>query len=82
MQEMQGRGFNPWVGKVSWRRKWPPTLVLLPERQVAWWATVHGVGNKELDMAEQLSTHLCKLGPQALWLLCCAEARVDLGAAQ
>ena len=23
-------GFNPWIGKVPWRRKWQPTLVLLP----------------------------------------------------
>ena len=22
--------FNPWVGKISWRRKWQPTPVLLP----------------------------------------------------
>ena len=23
-------GFDPWVGKISWRRKWLSTLVLLP----------------------------------------------------
>ena len=23
-------GFNPWVGKIHWRRKWQPTPVLLP----------------------------------------------------
>ena len=23
-------GFDPWVGKVPWRRKWQPTLVFLP----------------------------------------------------
>ena len=23
-------GFNPWVGKISWRRQWQPTLVFLP----------------------------------------------------
>ena len=22
--------FNPWVGKIPWRRKWPPTPVFLP----------------------------------------------------
>ena len=26
-------GFEPWVQKVSWRRKWQPTPVLLPGRQ-------------------------------------------------
>ena len=24
------RGFEPWVGKLPWRRKWQPTPVLLP----------------------------------------------------
>ena len=24
------RGFNPWVGKIPWRRKWQPTAVFLP----------------------------------------------------
>ena len=22
--------FDPWVGKIPWRRKWPPTPVFLP----------------------------------------------------
>ena len=25
-------GFNPWVEKIPWRRKWQPTPVLLPEK--------------------------------------------------
>ena len=25
-----GDGFNPWVGKILWRRKWQPTPVFLP----------------------------------------------------
>ena len=24
------RGFDPWVGKISWRRAWPPPPVFLP----------------------------------------------------
>ena len=24
--------FDPWVGKIPWRRKWQPTLVFLPEK--------------------------------------------------
>ena len=24
------RGFDPWVGKLPWRRKWQPTPVFLP----------------------------------------------------
>ena len=25
-----GDGFNPWVGKIPWKREWPPTPVFLP----------------------------------------------------
>ena len=25
-------GFDPWVGKIPWRRKWQSTLVFLPEK--------------------------------------------------
>ena len=25
-------GFNPWVGKIPWRRKWQPTPAFLPEK--------------------------------------------------
>ena len=32
MQEMYRRcGFDPWVGKIPWNRKWQPTPVSLPE---------------------------------------------------
>ena len=30
MQEINRQGFDPWVGKIPWRRKWQPTSVLLP----------------------------------------------------
>ena len=39
-------GFDPWVVKIPWRRKWQPTPVFLPGKSMdrgAWWATVHGV---------------------------------------
>ena len=26
------RGFDPWVGKIPWRRKWQSTPVFLPEK--------------------------------------------------
>ena len=31
-------GFNPWVGKISWRRKWQPTPVFLPGKSHEWGA--------------------------------------------
>ncbi|XDA86191.1 hypothetical protein R6Z07F_015941 [Ovis aries] len=28
--DKETEGFDPWVGKIPWRRKWPPTPVFLP----------------------------------------------------
>ena len=50
-------GFDPWVGKIPWRREWQPTPVFLPRElheRGAWWATVHGVA-KQSDKTEQLT---------------------------
>ena len=33
-------GFNPWVGKISWKRKWQPTPVFLPGKSHGWWNLV------------------------------------------
>ena len=48
-------GFDPWAGKMPWRRKWQHTPVFsclenLMDRG-AWWATVHGVA-RESDTTE------------------------------
>ena len=47
-------GFNSWVGKILWRRKWPPTPVFLPEEshgQRSLQATIHGVARVGHDLA-------------------------------
>ena len=39
-------GFNPWVGKILWRRKWNPlqcSCLRNPVDRGTWQATVHGV---------------------------------------
>ena len=39
-------GFNPWVGRIPWREKWPPIPVFLPgesHHRRACQAIVHGV---------------------------------------
>ena len=30
------RDFDPWVGKIPWRRKWQPTPVFLPRKPHGW----------------------------------------------
>ena len=53
------QGFNSWVGKIPWRRKWQPTLVFLPGKFHGHWRLLgcSPWGHQELDMGEQLSTH-------------------------
>ena len=49
--------FDPWVGKIPWRRKWQPTLVFLPGK-ILWTEDpggLHSMGSQELDMTEQLN---------------------------
>jgi len=55
--------FNPWVGKIPWRKEWLPTPVFLPGEfhgQRSLVATVHGV--TELDMTERLTLSPGSLG--------------------
>ena len=47
-------GFNPWVRKIPWRRKWQPTPVFSPgeshgQRNLVGYSPW---GHKELDMTE------------------------------
>ena len=47
-------GFNPWVGKIPWRREWLPTPVFWPGEfrglDSPW-------GHKESDMTKRLSLY-------------------------
>ena len=49
-------GFEPWVGKILWRRKWQPSPVLLPGKfhEPKSLIGYSPWGRKELDMTEQL----------------------------
>ena len=52
-------GFDPWVGKILWRRKWQPTPVLLPGKSHGQRSMVGSYspwGRKESDMTEQLQS--------------------------
>ena len=60
-------GFNPWVRKSPWRRKWQPAPVLLPGNftdRGSWWATVHG-GHKESDTSDHTEENTSEIeGPE------------------
>ena len=52
--EMRGTGFNPWIGKIPWRKTWQPTPVFLPgechgQRSLAGYGPWYG---KEGDTTE------------------------------
>ena len=53
-RRLRRHGFNPWVGKIPWRRKWQPTPVFLPresheQRSLAGYSPR---GRKKMDMTE------------------------------
>ena len=52
------RGFDPWVGKIPWRRKWQPTPVILLGKSYGQRSLVgySPWDHKELDTTEWLST--------------------------
>ena len=52
-------GFDPWVEKIPWRRKWHPTLVFLPGKFHGWrsLACFSPWDHKELDTTK----HTCKI---------------------
>ena len=42
-RKLKRRGFNPWVRKIPWRKKWQPTPVFLPKNPHEWrslWASL------------------------------------------
>ena len=52
-------GFDHWVGKIPWRRKWQPTPIFLPGESHGRRSLVgySPQGHKESDMTERLHFH-------------------------
>ena len=52
-------GFNPWVRKIPWRRKWQPTPVFLPGKshRKRYLVCYSPWSHKDLDMTEPTHTH-------------------------
>ena len=62
MQEIKRCRFDPWVGKIPWRRTWQPTPLQYsclenPMDRGAWQATVHRV-KKSQTRLKRLSMHV------------------------
>ena len=53
--------FDPWVGKIPWRRKWQPTPVFLPRESHGQRSLVHSVHRtaQSRTRLKQLSMHAC-----------------------
>ena len=55
--------FDPWVGKIPWKRAWQPTPVFFPgespRTEEAWQATVHSVARSR-TRPKRLSMHLAR----------------------
>jgi len=51
--QCKGHGFNPWVRKVVWRRKWLPTSIFLPEK-ISWREEpgVHGLTKSQTCLSD------------------------------
>ena len=66
--------FDPWVGKIHWRRKWKPTSVFLPgkshgQRSLGCYI-VHGVAKSPGNMTKWLIfslAHVISVLPATLW---------------
>ena len=53
-------GFDPWVGKIPWSRKWQPNPEFLPGKSMgrgAWQATVHGVTKSWTQLRKHTYTY-------------------------
>ena len=61
-------GFDPWVGKIPWRRQWQPTPVLLLRKFHGWRSLVDYSpwGRKVSDMTERL--HSLSLSTLCIYL--------------
>ena len=60
--------FNPWVRKISWRRKWQPTLIFLPGKshgQKNLMGFIHGVAMSQTQLSDWAGMH----APYT-WFLC------------
>ena len=68
--EINRSRFDPWVGKIAWRRAWWPTAVILPgeshgQRRLG--ARAHGVTKSQTRLSEWVHTHESGTPPPCWW---------------
>ena len=65
------RRFDPWIGKIPWRRKWQPTPVFLPGKSHGQKSLVgySPWGHKESNTTERAHTHTCLDYSYCFWSL-------------
>ena len=71
-------GFDPWVGKIPWRRKWQPTLIFLPGESHRQRSLV-GCSPWVTKSQTWLSMHICiaNVWMNAVKWLCCFPGGSD-----
>ena len=62
------REFDPWFGKVPWRRKWQLTPVFLPGKSHGQRSLVGYMGSQEWDTTERLGIQTPKQGNGGIWM--------------
>ena len=67
--DVKRHGFDPWVGKIPWRRAWQPTCLENAMDRGAWWAIVHRTA--ELD-----TTQVTK--QNSTWKMMVVRTKVDV----
>ena len=75
-------GFNPWVRKTPWRRKWQPTPVFQPGKshgQRTWQATVHRGANSWTQLSNWTHRHTHTQKAALEMKLICYQVKRDRG---
>ena len=79
-------GFNPWVGKMPWKRKWQPTPVFLPgeSRGQRGLPSYSSWGRKELDTSNWACMHVRERAKSGMTARCraCATGRTGLSSTE
>ena len=73
-RRLRRHGFNPWVRKIPWRRKWQPTSVFLPGKshgQRSLWGQLQSMGLQRVghDWVSKKKIYIYIFFSRFFWLL-------------